>query len=402
MSTATVPSSNVSRHRVSTITLVIGAVVSLLVHLGVGVEAGRYFGSASHGLDSSGRAIEMDPAVSAMPKPDEVHLGAQDATRASINWLGVVEEPEVGDAPVAEVEQAAFTKQVGDGAVAVSPTPEVEPMERVEEAVVEPIREPIREVVDVQEPIVEQKPEPVEEVVEEPVEEVVEEAAEPTPEQVELVVEPEESATVVIEAQPEAVDEPAESTAQELVEESVEKPVEKPVEEVVEASDSQPVDPADEVRPAAKPAASSEAVSPQTAGKAGVVSEKESAASIIKRAIKVDASKLNKPIVGKGLEIITVEPKFPASVRFTEMPRNPVLMIRFNASGRVSKAYFFKEGRRVYDTGVVGVDEPLMSAVYQWRAKGKQIDALDPRDPKSVVEISMRIVFHKEGKKKKP
>jgi len=122
---------------------------------------------------------------------------------------------------------------------------------------------------------------------------------------------------------------------------------------------------------------------------------------MLKRAQNIDPKQLHKPIVGKGIEITTVEPRFPASVRFTELPRNPVLIIRFDGSGRVSKVYFLKEKRRIYDTGVRGVDEPLLSAVYQWRAKGKEIDALDPSlspdDPESYIEIPMRITFRKES-----
>jgi len=130
-----------------------------------------------------------------------------------------------------------------------------------------------------------------------------------------------------------------------------------------------------------------------------MVSNRESTASIIKRAIKVDAGALNKPIVGNGLEITTVEPKFPASVRFTQRPNNPVLLIRFDASGRVRKVQFLRDGRRLLDTGSEEVNEPLLSAVYKWRAKGKEIDALDSADPESSIEISMRILFNRERKK---
>ena len=116
----------------------------------------------------------------------------------------------------------------------------------------------------------------------------------------------------------------------------------------------------------------------------------------------VSSLRKNFPIRGrsprKGIELTTVEPRFPASVRFRELPRNPVLIIRFDGHGRVSLVSFLTEGKRVYDTGVKGVDEPLINAVYQWRAKGKEIDALDPKDPESYIEIPMRITFRKERK----
>lgn len=381
MSVAATPSYS-SLHRASAIMLGVGFAVSVMIHLGVGVGASGYFGSVWGSDDSSDMPIETEPDSAELNvASDEIRLGMQDSVVASINWLGVIDNPEVGDAPEAEVEQAEFTRAIGDAPVTVSPEPAAQPMPEIEAV----------EQVAVQE-------EQGEEVEPESL------AMKPT-EQIEFEVEPDEEAPVLIEVQAEAVDEPTE----ELIEEPDQEKSEEPIEESVEVDSPVGPDlvsveptPQAEAQPV-EPVESSQDVAPTTAGKNGIVSKKESTASILKRAIEVNASKLNRPIVGKGLEITTVEPRFPASVRFTELPRNPVLMIRFNASGRVSKVYFLTEGRRVFDTGVKGVDEPLMSAVYQWRAKGKEIDVLDPglnpNDPESYVEISMRITFRKERKK---
>ena len=73
-------------------------------------------------------------------------------------------------------------------------------------------------------------------------------------------------------------------------------------------------------------------------------------------------------------------------------------MIRFDAAGKASKVWFLKEGKKVFNTGAKAIDEPLINAVYQWRAKGKEIKALNLDDPDSYIEISMRIIFRKESK----
>ena len=55
-----------------------------------------------------------------------------------------------------------------------------------------------------------------------------------------------------------------------------------------------------------------------------------------------------------------------------------------------------EEKKKVYDTGSRAVDEPLLSAVYKWRASGEPLKKLDPDDPKSFIEISMKILFRDE------
>ena len=50
--------------------------------------------------------------------------------------------------------------------------------------------------------------------------------------------------------------------------------------------------------------------------------------------------------------------------------------MHFNALGRVAYAEFLREPGRVYSSGSVLIDEPLMNAVHRWRAKGSRIEAL--------------------------
>ena len=61
-------------------------------------------------------AMEMAPdANRPIAEPDELKLGAPESKTASISWLGVIEKPEEGEAPIDEVEQAALTTKAGAG-----------------------------------------------------------------------------------------------------------------------------------------------------------------------------------------------------------------------------------------------------------------------------------------------
>ena len=387
----------------SLLTLAIGFVLSIILNLGAGIGVSGYYRSMSSSAQSSSTPIELMPdAMNPPPRQDQVHLGANESSQASIHWLGVVENPEPGDAQVAEVEQAAFTQSVGNGPESAPAAVSQVPLENQSQ---QPPEQQVQQV--------------VQEQADQNEEESSEQAMSPLEapsEQLDLEIKPIEDAETSVEIQPDPVEKPGEA-----------EPTQEPVDEDEEVEPELPigpslvsVDPTPTTKPETKPetepetepeqaeqqvqspsvqppAPATEASSPKAVGKEGILSKRESTASIIKRAIKVDAHKLNRPIVGQGLEITTVDPRFPATVRFTQLPRNPVILIRFDASGRVVKVRFLSEGRRVFDTGARAVDEPLLNAVYKWRAKGKEIDALDPNDPDSTIEISMRILFRKDS-----
>lgn len=311
--------------------------VSLLLHV-VGIGLLFSYGSMGGGMSRSPAVNEQ--LVMPVEREDELRLGIDAARSASIDWLGVQEpEPVVGEAAISETDQAAQAVVVGE-------------MEEVVAELVEPV-EAIEEMVDA-----------VDEV--KPVEEVVE-AVLPVED---LVVD--EGDGVVI---AEAVSEPVETA---------------------EERESEPVEAVEQSQEAKKPVVPTPA--PVPAGDRGVLSQKEVVATRKERAIDVDPRKPNTPVVGEGLEIITVRPRYTSAVRLSAVPKNPIVVMWFDAEGKVSKAEFLREGKRLYSSGVVGVDEPLMNAIYRWRAKGKRIDALDAEDPKSLVEVSIKIVYQKERK----
>ena len=365
--------------RGSAIVLIGGFGLSLIAHLGIGYGASEYFARTRVLDKESEKQIEIQTQTQSLsPVPDEVRLGLDESKVASINWLGVLEDQQVGDVHESLVEQAEFTKQLGDAPITRVPEPRIELKPEVVEQVIDQVDEQLKE---------------------EPLEDPAEEPKDSSREQMELEIQDEVNDATVIVTQPEPIETPVETPTQEPTQKPVTEPDEdvKPTPEPVEPKPADPTS-AKPTPPKADPAPETQEVTPTTTGKAGVVSPKESAASKVKRALKVDGRVLHRPIAGPGIEIHTVEPRFPASVRFTELPRNPVVLIEFDASGKVRKASFLRDATKTYDTGVKGVDEPLLNAIYKWRAKGKEIDALDLNDPKSLIEISMRITFRKDRK----
>ena len=329
----------------------VSIVVSVLLHF---VAAVVLFSVQFPGGGMSNAPAANERLITPIEKEDELRLGLNEAQSASIDWLGI-KQPEavVGEAAISETDQAAQALVVGESEQVASEEAHAEPVEEaIEVAAVEEVQEPVEETVDQVEELVEQIARPIEEI---------ETSA--------------EEGIVVAEA----------VVQEEAGEENEQTEVEQvQVSEVVEASEARdPVDP--------KP-------TPVPVGMSGVLSKREVVATRIERAIEINPHKPNTPIVGKGMEILTVRPRYTSAVRLSAVPKNPVVVMWFDASGKVSKAEFLRDGKKVYSSGVVGVDQPLLNAIYQWRAKGKQIDELDAGDSKSLVEVTIKIVYQKERK----
>lgn len=374
-------------------------VLSFIVHL-ITARGISSYAASSAGFDTTTiREITIpDMPVPPQPREQELKLGREDAKSASITWLGVLENPTEGEAPESEVEQAELAINTGVQEVSqpspAQPTPPVEstPEQNTEPAQIskEPEAPAVEEVADELEPVTESESEP--ETVEQPEQSTVIDLVESD---VEPVIETSQSEQIDPDPQPEPVEEP---TPAQIT-------PEPPVEQTDELVENKP-----EVEPEAPPEqpdqVTSQTPEPEQAttnavtaqGKPGEEDDRESVASMIKRARTHKVSDLNRPLSSAGLEIKPVEPRYPATVRFTQLPRNPIVIIRINAAGRVIFTDFIRdeEKKRVYDTGSRTVDEPLLSAIYKWRATGKQLKELDADDPKSFIEITMKIIFRDE------
>lgn len=133
----------------------------------------------------------------------------------------------------------------------------------------------------------------------------------------------------------------------------------------------------------ARPGASASA-SPSS-GDPGPLADRDSdAASVLFRGVYQWGSVL----VGEGLEVRTVRPRFTLTARYLTVPQNPVLRISFGKDGTVRRVVLlrssgFREER----------DEPIINAVYKWTASGRAIREL-PDTPGATVTIEMTILLN--------
>jgi hypothetical protein len=81
--------------------------------------------------------------------------------------------------------------------------------------------------------------------------------------------------------------------------------------------------------------------------------------------------KIGGVIVGKGIEIQTRVPRFSAVTQASIWPKaNPVVEITFATDGVVITAEIIKS------SGYAGIDSPILTSVYHWKAKGKLLKEL--------------------------
>jgi len=76
-----------------------------------------------------------------------------------------------------------------------------------------------------------------------------------------------------------------------------------------------------------------------------------------------------KVLAGEGIQVKTVRPRWSTTTRLTTTPRNPVIEVLFERSGKVKKARFLN-GKT---TGHKEVDGPLLDSVYRWTATGAKL-----------------------------
>jgi hypothetical protein len=94
--------------------------------------------------------------------------------------------------------------------------------------------------------------------------------------------------------------------------------------------------------------------------------------------------KLGKPLAAQGLDIRTRRPRFDELTRITASPRNPVARVTFDHKGVAVKVAL------LVSSGDHRVDEPVINALYAWKAKGDKIDRLKE---KQTVAIEIRIIL---------
>lgn len=364
--------------------LLVAIAVSVVIH-GVAAAAFVLRPEGERGAERIDRAV-MPPSDVERPP---VELGRDESPHVSINWLGF-EDPTEHRAIRSQTDQAAMAIPRADEAIEAETAEELsEPVPAQVEAA--PVAEPVPPVESPAEQQAERATEPAVEA--EPVAEVPAEAAPPA------VVEAPAAALPVSAETPDLVtlrlpvlglaglpDATAEGPS-----ESGAEPAQRPVEAEAAATPASAPPPAATPAEPATPAA--EAVSRTEEGDPNRVPPADRDSDPTSREIVVSTTQLGRPVIGQGIEIIPVRPNFSVATRILTTPRDPVVLIAFGPDGRVTRAVFAVDetGKRL-DAGSSSVDEPLLDAIYRWRAKGARIDELARSgDPEARVEIRMRI-----------
>ena len=99
----------------------------------------------------------------------------------------------------------------------------------------------------------------------------------------------------------------------------------------------------------------------------GEIEPEESDASALKASLAVEPGKT---LARDGIQVRTVRPKWSITTKITAIPRNPLIDVTFDRTGKVSKAAFVA-GR---NTGYREVDGPLLDSIYRWRASGEKFE----------------------------
>ena len=115
-------------------------------------------------------------------------------------------------------------------------------------------------------------------------------------------------------------------------------------------------------------------------------SDRESPATAVKKPTRVEPGQ---PAAAEGLEIKTVRPQWTHYTRLTARPGNPIVVVHFDAAGKVARASFKRS------TGTKDVDGPLLDAVYRWHATGEALAELGGEGEEETIELEFEIVLRR-------
>jgi hypothetical protein len=115
-----------------------------------------------------------------------------------------------------------------------------------------------------------------------------------------------------------------------------------------------------------------------------VPADRDADASSMKRSAVFRNGKVE---AGEGLDIRTVRPQFGLVTEALLRPRSPTLEIVFGRDGRARSVKVLKSSGYPAQ-----VDEPVVTALYNWRAKGKLLDQL-PARPDASVSLEITVIL---------
>lgn len=389
------------RRRESDWPLVTGVAASALLHAGVvwssisAAERG-WLSKPLPALQQTAARLTYEPEPPApapperetpppmpLPQPepeDAIRLGIDDSDVDTETWIGVRPE-EAGEAQgrLSQIEQAAYARPAGnpDLPLIAAPTPELPPTPFEEPAPSSPVTD-AQQPTDAPAGLPAAQPTSEPTSAPEPFEEPPPEERAPRPESDERApapeATPEDFTPLVIVPVPEPAALVPESPPAEEAPQSVSRPDEAPV--GLPPPPSAPATP-----PAAAPGGVVDEQFP------GEISDRESEATAIREALVVEPGK---PVAGKGLQVKTIRPRWSHFTLLTATPRDAVVRVSFNRFGKVEDVEFLQ------DTGRPDVDRPLLDAVYNWTASGKELEKLAPPiegKPVETVKLVFRLIL---------
>lgn len=111
------------------------------------------------------------------------------------------------------------------------------------------------------------------------------------------------------------------------------------------------------------------------------MADREADGSSVKRAATFRNGRVE---AGQGLDIRTVRPIFTAVTRALAVPSAPIVEVKFDKAGMVRRVHVIRS------SGYDDVDGPIVNAVYQWRAAGKELATIGDEPDAGLV---MRVTF---------
>lgn len=314
-------------------------IVSIAVH-----AAGAFAVLSRDRQDPTPVVVEPDES----PEPrDEAPIGIAESDAMTLDWLGFA-DPTPHEADLAESAQAALSPNPSDARSPVPTEAAPAPSPAIDTSTTEPTPEPT-----------------------------------PTPAPIDA---PLKEATAGDEARvrtgPETPPTPEDAPAEPK---RAERPTPTP------PTDAQP----SPLRP--ETPAAGEAPQTANAGEPAIKDERESPATARE---PFDARLNGRPIAREGLQIRTVNPEFSITTRLTSAPRNPIVDISFGPDGRAKRVEFTRDPKtkQLLDAGDRAYSEPVLNALYRWRASGPRIEALKGRPAEggaNLETITVRIVLRR-------
>lgn len=344
-------------------------VVSVLIH--AVAAAILLAGTGGQGAARPSADLATPPPPSETPDP--LTLGSDLSQSTSITWIGFDEYQEHVLREKSEVDQPELSLDDPAGMPTPPAVAQTAPAPR-------PAQQPQPQPAEPQEVVAEAKPRPPapEPIDAEPPAPVITQAPDPDP------VETEEAPQVAADEKPVLADrvgplapDPAPESESTSVETPVaQTPAESPAPQTPPQEPQEPVETAEQ--PPAQPSAA-----PGSEATGQHADREADAASIVTATV----SKLGRPLVAHGLEIQTIRPRYTYYTQVTATPRPPIVRVQFDRSGKVYRAQILQS------SGSADVDRPLLDAIYQWRAKGKQLEGLSAGNPPETVSIEFRILL---------